>query len=755
MKDSLHLLLADEARSLRVAGSLAIMGASGGPLTTKSPGGALAPFDRLDVAGVAPSEKLARPYEQSTWIQRAIALKAGEITSVPVKVYEGDQEFSTPEFDAWFAKPFLGPGAQRIALHEGRRMVAGWFDLEGEYFILLGDDWLVPFPSLRAASLSPPVIARPDRMRHIIRGGELIGWEFCDGAGRRHPLLPEQVIQRKAWNPYDDFRGLAPVKALLNAAEADYLAGLYVRNLMRNNGDQGVYVIAKGGVPSDPQREQIVQQLRDKRRASLRGEFRPVFLTGDIAIEDAKAQAPNADLNQARLTSRHEVFIGLGVPASMADIKAAYSIGSASDRYQLVTGTCIALAAVIDEPLGDIASRRTGKTLTAEADWSQHQVMREARNELLKSADGLWAKGMPMSEVNEFLDLGMQPFPGWDVGYLPFGVVPVSADGSLEPEANPSTDPSLTETAQSDPIALALLARRRIHCRKVESSRPDDFAEFACACHGIPGVAVKDRDPRKLAQWRTLIAKRREIVRGFEAKVNRALFEARAETLKKIAAHYRPQKSVQATQRAGAAADFIFDLVKFQEGFFASMRKQSGNALNTAGEQLMREIGRDDAFSFPPEAVLEYARRRENKLSGATETIHGRIKQELEEGITNGDTTEELAKRIRDAFNGISKERSRTIALTETSAAYGEGRDEAMREAGVPKKAWLTSGNDNVRPTHLEAGREYSEENAIPIDEPFIVGGEALMYPGDDSGSPEEVINCHCISLAVVDAPKE
>ena len=61
--------------------------------------------------------------------------------------------------------------------------------------------------------------------------------------------------------------------------------------------------------------------------------------------------------------------------------------------------------------------------------------------------------------------------------------------------------------------------------------------------------------------------------------------------------------------------------------------------------------------------------------------------------------------------------------------------------------------NANVRSAHLQAGLDYPPERAIPLDEAFIVGGEALMYPGDPAGSPGNVINCHCIQIAV--APEE
>ena len=44
-----------------------------------------------------------------------------------------------------------------------------------------------------------------------------------------------------------------------------------------------------------------------------------------------------------------------------------------------------------------------------------------------------------------------------------------------------------------------------------------------------------------------------------------------------------------------------------------------------------------------------------------------------------------------------------------------------------------------MRPGHAEAdGQE------VKIDEPFIVDGESLMYPGDVTGSASNVINCRC-----------
>ena len=54
-------------------------------------------------------------------------------------------------------------------------------------------------------------------------------------------------------------------------------------------------------------------------------------------------------------------------------------------------------------------------------------------------------------------------------------------------------------------------------------------------------------------------------------------------------------------------------------------------------------------------------------------------------------------------------------------------------------KSWLATEDERTRETHADAdGQE------VPIDQPFQVGDDLLMYPGDPDGSDAEVINCRC-----------
>jgi hypothetical protein len=67
-------------------------------------------------------------------------------------------------------------------------------------------------------------------------------------------------------------------------------------------------------------------------------------------------------------------------------------------------------------------------------------------------------------------------------------------------------------------------------------------------------------------------------------------------------------------------------------------------------------------------------------------------------------------------------------------------------------KGWLSARDNNVRPEHRKAETVYAA--GIPVGQPFVVGGEMLMYPGDPSGSAAMIINCRCMQIALAAAGK-
>jgi phage portal protein BeeE len=757
------------------------------------------------------SASIREPFKNSVWVARAIKKIAGPVSAVPVEVYRAEgmdtlrakllsqgwpgsertsrvraerkfrrsprlviqlarragytksgqaEEYINPGLSGWLREP-----SPRLAWSDFIEAVIGWLKLRGETFWLHMDKAL-PFPE--AANGWPKIIvARPDRMREDIDGDELTGWEWTDRSGKVWPLLDDQVIQTKYWNPYNDWRGLGEWEAAQIAADSDYLAGKFKRDLMANNGDTGAIIGLKdGGSLTDDQMKQVREQIREKRRLQQQGIYVPIFLPGNISVEDPKIRAVDTAYVAVRLEDRHEVFIAFGVPPSMGDVKAAYSIGMQSDYYQLITDTCIPTGTKVTDGLQRLFKRQTGLELEVYLDWDEHIVMQQVRRERIETIDKLWSKGMPMEEISEYLDLDLPEFEGWDEGYLPFNVSPV-VNGAEMPEKEPGLaepDFNLGPTEQTPtPAQEAIWAlRSRLSGREPLWAGPrrafhnPQAAICCCGCSLEEAMmSTKTLSARQLAQWKSIVAPRMSTIKAFRSKFDRVLMEARRHVMAKL--EKAGAKSIAHSQpptAKGMAADFLFNLLDFRNALSVGMRAIATTAVADAGEQVFKELNRNDPWKSPSQATLEFLKTRENKLSNVPDEVFGRVKGVIQEGMDAGDPMADIAKAVAGEFNEISDGRGKVIAQTETAAAFGFGRHEAMKAAGVQWKRWLTSGNGTVRWAH-----ELMNDTIIAIGEEFVVTNQdgdvdQVMHPADSAGEPWNVINCHCVEVASADGPE-
>lgn len=271
---------------------------------------------------------------------------------------------------------------------------------------------------------------------------------------------------------------------------------------------------------------------------------------------------------------------------------------------------------------------------------------------------------------------------------------------------------------------------------------------------GLPSAIVAGARVTSASKAAAYYAKREPRINALHTAIARQLAYAKHETLRNLEHSVSPSlhpsitpSPLAAAEGRGVAADITFDAERFRSELLAVIRAESAETLQTAGSQFFTEAGIDDPFTMPEPRAIKFLDTRENLLSGIPDEIHAAIEAELQAGITAGDSMKQLATRLSSKFTEIEEGRAMTIASTETGAAYGDARQEAMEQGGITHKRWLTSHLPNVRPAHAEAESDPRNE-AVPIAEPFHVGGELLMYPGDPAGSPENVINCHCVSLA-------
>ena len=144
--------------------------------------------------------------------------------------------------------------------------------------------------------------------------------------------------------------------------------------------------------------------------------------------------------------------------------------------------------------------------------------------------------------------------------------------------------------------------------------------------------------------------------------------------------------------------------------------------------------------------------QRVTLVSGTAKNNLIRITQQLmsdPEFMTLGAV--ERGRILKNQFNTYSQYQSERLVRTEATNAANFATMESSKTifpGAQMMKEWIASFDDRTRSTHSEAGAS----DPIPYNEPFMVGGSLMMYPGDPSGDAAEVINCRC---SVAPFPKQ
>jgi uncharacterized protein with gpF-like domain len=128
-------------------------------------------------------------------------------------------------------------------------------------------------------------------------------------------------------------------------------------------------------------------------------------------------------------------------------------------------------------------------------------------------------------------------------------------------------------------------------------------------------------------------------------------------------------------------------------------------------------------------------------LKQSQEVIRKATAEAVELGLSEAETATLIQRRIGELGADLSRLRARVISRTESHSASNASTQMAAKASGLPmQKEWIASGGERTRETHMIANGK-----TVGIDEPFNVGNDLLMQPGDVNGSAEEVINCRCV----------
>lgn len=152
--------------------------------------------------------------------------------------------------------------------------------------------------------------------------------------------------------------------------------------------------------------------------------------------------------------------------------------------------------------------------------------------------------------------------------------------------------------------------------------------------------------------------------------------------------------------------------------------------------------------SLRSSVAARFVEEAAERLSYIGEELATSASRALSAGILEGEGYDALRDRLIEEFSRegteLSEVRAERIARTQVHEAWERGTKDAAvaMEDGPRFRSWLATIDERTRPAHWEA-----DGQVVGIDDPFIVDGEELMYPGDPNGSPGNVIQCRCTTV--------
>lgn len=163
------------------------------------------------------------------------------------------------------------------------------------------------------------------------------------------------------------------------------------------------------------------------------------------------------------------------------------------------------------------------------------------------------------------------------------------------------------------------------------------------------------------------------------------------------------------------------------------------------GQEIVGEIGMRSAFEIT-EAVIRFSEgTTATMIANVNRTTKRLIREEIEEAFLQRETIGQIQDRIRDVFTGqISDVRVARIAETEVTKLTGFAGQEAIAQAGLEQKEWLSTLDGSTRDTHSALdGQRVATTGKFRSP-----SGAEATHPGA-FGVASEDVNCRCAVAAV------
>jgi HK97 family phage portal protein len=639
-------------------------------------------------------------YKASAWVYACVRKKSDQSASVPLTVWKkvGKRKVEWRRVQDHPLELLLQRPNPKMHGMGLRKSMTTYLNLSGNNYWFLIQSGGIP------VELWP---LRPDRMAPIPSKTDFIsGYEYrLDG--QLTPLDASEIVHFTFTDPGDDFLGMGPLQAAAKIVDTDNEARDWNKNSLENR------AVPPGGFSTETILGEPEYKRLDAKMKEMTGKAKArenILLEGGLKYQVFGLSPVEMDFIESRKFSVVEICAAFG----MDPILIGFNENSSYNNYETAKRALWedTLIPEIEEACARInhdLTPRYGDQYWVEPDYSDVPALQDKFEDKIKAAKELWSMAVPFEKINERLELGMDEVPGADRQWVPVGMVPI--DGYDDPDDPADVDPDAPGEPDDEEAKETGPRELKVFNLQTADQRVEHWKAFEKSRGG----------------WYKTIEKRTS--KRFKAE-KKAVLKAIGDDPEKAAAAVEATLKKQKTQWAKFLTKVDMDVI-------CDFGKRVGSGFKSLSIPERKEF---DVFAEGVKAWI--AENVGEKVSEIYDTTITMVKEQIQEAIDAGETIKEISKRLSDQYDKFAGYRSTLIARTEVISTSNAGSHFSAEQSGLKlQKGWLATPGGRTRPTHAKADGQKKK-----LDEPFVVGGGKMMFPGDGTlGAPaKELVQCRC-----------
>lgn len=682
-------------------------------------------------------------YGKSVYVYRAVETIARKVANIDLDLYQiknskGDVvELQThPLLDLLYKPNKFQTRSEFFKITMINKKLAGeafWFKVRNE-----------------SGQVVELVNLRPDLIT-IVRDAEKViaAYELRKSDGTKERFSPEDIVHLKDPNPCDVLRGISPLMSARVRVDTESFATQYQRDFFLNNARPDILLTTDDGLTAEAA-DEILTSWEQKYKGVGKSN-KPAILHSGLKYQQISLSQREMDYINSLKFTRDDILVAYGIPKSIITSDEVNYANAQAGMIMFYSETVLPEMQSLVETLNEML-------VVPEFDESFYLDFKDPTptdratqlNEFTQGID----KWLTINEVRN--ELNLAPIDNGDELYRPLGIDTIGA--VQQQKSVGKTKPSKIDVERQNQLKLRIFRGRTLLKIKLELQEKM-MGDMDTTRAALEKKRKGRKGKKKNSKTKYIPLIKSELKSAYYELVNRVidrrskkfrdvLVKASNEQRQRVLANLRAalkkslgnewdEKAVDVKHKLNA--DDIMDIDAEQKVYADLSLPFLEEFLKEAGVDAIALVGSEAEFRMTKK-IRQFLKDRADFFGEVVnDTTLKTLTNTLADGITAGEGLTQLSDRVSEVYDQFPTYRADRIARTEATAASNEGTVEGYKQSDVVEgKEWIATLDDRTRDSHAEANGEI-----VALDDTFSNG---LRYPGDESGDPEETINCRCVA---------